>query len=294
MMKRLLLIDGDGLCYHSLRETIEESLVVLEEKIQNMFEKTEGTHYTMFVSKGTYFRHDIAGYKEKRVYSSKNPWVKVLKEVLISKYKAQYMPKVEADDLVAYFHTLPVWLRFEGIGDDTPIEDEFINKEVERIVCSPDKDLLQGLVGNHFNYSYKITPKAKEKSKVEGDYSYKDEDIVKGWWVETNLVQSINFLRGQMIIGDTSDGISGIPKKGEAYWVKMCDRGDLSYAHILIEYISYFGETQGIYEFQKNYRLLRILSTKEDFLREIGKVPNYPTIVEIPKKEEYFKPSKDF
>jgi len=31
---KLALIDADGLCYHSLRETLEDSLTALDEKIK--------------------------------------------------------------------------------------------------------------------------------------------------------------------------------------------------------------------------------------------------------------------
>ena len=104
---------------------------------------------------------------------------------------------------------------------------------------------------------------------------------VKGNWVETTEVEAGIFKKGQLIIGDSADGVLGIPRKGEKYWEKMCGRGESSLNHILIEYISHFGETQGVFEFQKNFRLLHILQTPEDFIREIGKVPDYPNITEV-------------
>ena len=153
--KKLALIDADGLAYHSLRETLEESLTVLNEKIQNIFEKTKCTHYCMFISKGKYFRHSIDPlYKVNRSYGAKNPWAKVLKEVLIAKYHATYMPEVEADDLISYWYHIPKLTHLVGHGESLEIDDEFFNNEVPRIICSPDKDILQGIAGKHFNYSY--------------------------------------------------------------------------------------------------------------------------------------------
>ena len=39
--------------------------------------------------------------------------------------------------------------------------------------------------------------------------------------------------------------------------------------------------SQGIYNFQKNYRLLHLLDTDEDFMREIGTIPEMPKIQEV-------------
>jgi hypothetical protein len=50
---------------------------------------------------------------------------------------------------------------------------------------------------------------------------------------------------------------------------------------ILSKYLNKYGQSQGIYEFQKNYRLLHMLDCDEDFMREIGKLPEFPKIIEI-------------
>ena len=68
MVKILSLIDSDGLIYHSSRNTLEESILTLNEKIQNIYEKTQCTHAAFFISKGKYFRHEISNgtYKSNR------------------------------------------------------------------------------------------------------------------------------------------------------------------------------------------------------------------------------------
>ena len=51
---------------------------------------------------------------------------------------------------------------------------------------------------------------------------------------------------------------------------------------VFTAYKKKYGVSQGIYEFQKNYRLLHLLSSDEDFNREIGELPKFPIISEVP------------
>ena len=53
---------------------------------------------------------------------------------------------------------------------------------------------------------------------------------------------------------------------------------------ILSRYITHHRNIpKAIFEFQKNYRLLHLLSTNLDFEREIGKLPQLPKIIELNK-----------
>ena len=95
-----------------------------------------------------------------------------------------------------------------------------------------------------------------------------------------------------MLMGDATDGITGIPGIGVKGAEKILFELGLSSApphlseHVLSRYISYYHSvSQGIYEFQKNYRLLHLLSTEEDYLREIGELPTFPIVNEIKPKE---------
>ena len=54
------------------------------------------------------------------------------------------------------------------------------------------------------------------------------------------------------------------------------------------EYIVKYGETLGIYNFQKSYRMLHLLETEDEFITEVGYL-NLPTEFQkviIPAKEE--------
>ena len=281
MNKRLCLIDGDGLIYMSSKETLEESITNLNDKISNIFEKTESTHYVIFISNSPYFRHSIDPlYKSSRSkYGTPLKWLKTLKAYLREKWYAQSMDLVEADDLVNYWYN---WQSF-GYGKSTVNSDKeeitircnstIVYKDVEKIICSPDKDLLQSIKGFHFNYSYRLENKEDPSS------------LIKGWWVETSINSAMNFKFQQLVCGDISDGITGIKGKGIKFFES---NPDWDLCNILEWYLKVYGQSQGIFEYQKNYRLLHLLSSDEDFMREIGKLPEFPLINEVPsvKTEE--------
>lgn len=278
-MQKLLLIDSDGLVYHSLRETVEESIQILNEKIQNMFEKTKATHYVMFISQGKYFRHNLyPEYKQSREKYRNNPsskWVKVLKQYLIAEWNAQWMDMCEADDLCSYFYnknirTIKGESTFYFAGEHDVLDFE----EVEKIICSPDKDLLQSIPGKHFNYSYKLEDKTDLNS------------VVKGWWVETSINNASFFTWEQAVCGDVADGVKCLFGKGKAWVDKNFAGKSLKEVQHLVfdEYMKEYGTEKGIYEFQKNYRLLHMLNCDEDFIREVGVLPKFPEIQTVNKQ----------
>lgn len=282
-MNKLALIDADGLTYHSLRDSLQESLSVIDEKILNIFEKTEATHYILFISQGKYFRHNLfPEYKLSREKYRNNPsskWVKVLKQYLIANWNAQWMDNVEADDLVAYWKNKSIYFHPEESNFDTnnmcwDKVDENAQLVSDKIICSPDKDLLQSISGKHFNYSYKLEDKTDLNS------------VVKGWWVETTVNNASFFTWEQMVCGDTADGVKCLFGKGKAWVDKNFTGKSLKEVQHLVfdEYMQEYSTEKGIYEFQKNYRLLHMLDCDEDFMREVGKLPNFPEIQPINKQ----------
>jgi len=231
----------------------------------------------LLVSKGKYFRHEISkskeapegSYKSNRTYTTQ-PWVKTIKEYLIVKYKAVWYPNLEADDIAAWLMNQKLYLNTLISGKE--IIDSYIpdssqlqsSEEVNKILVAKDKDLLYSIPGNHLNFSKKLGP---EEWGME--------------WVETSEADAANFVKSQMIIGDVSDGISGLYRKGEAYWKKISVEVVPSWGEILQLYIVDYGESKGIFEFQKNYRLLHMLSTDEDMLREVGYIPQLPNFQKV-------------
>lgn len=276
----ILLIDADGLAFHSLRESLEDSLNALDDKILNMFEETKATHYVMFISKGKYFRHNIyPDYKKPRErYRDRKSWIRTMKAVLEEKYDAQWVEGVEADDLVAYYnqqefiyHPDPQQVMLKRTCENLKFLETA--EEAEVIICTPDKDLLESIPGKHFNYSYKLIDKEDPGS------------VVRGWWVETSVEDAIKFSKMQMIVGDTADNIPGLEGRGIKYWEKISLEFVPTYEDILSEYVVKYGLSEGIYRFQLNYRLLHLLNCDADFIREIGSIPEDLRISEVNPRE---------
>lgn len=280
MTKILALIDADALTYQSSKDSLEESILTLNEKIQNIYEKTQCTHAAFFISKGKYFRHSISSdYKLSRgKYPTKLLWLKTLKAYLEENYQANSMHSCEADDLIALnYNRNFIYLKE---SDQVCAKEDCANinmlansEEVKVIISSPDKDLLQSIEGEHFNYTYKLEDKSNPDS------------IIKGWWVETSLLSAYDFIWKQVLMGDAADNVQGLNKIGEKTafkWINECKEGYASF--VLNKYIDHYqDESKAIFEFQKNYRLLHLLSTNEDFEREIGQIPQLPKIIELNK-----------
>lgn len=257
-MKNLAIIDADSIAYLGGKEdSLQQILEKVDYKIQEILTETKADYYVLLVSKGKYFRHDISkskeapegSYKANRSYLTQ-PWVKTIKEYLIVKYKAVWYPNLEADDISA-------WLMNKKEFDVSNQPELW--GTINKILVAKDKDLLLSIPGRHLNFSKKLGP---EEWGIE--------------WVETSEADASNFVKSQMIIGDVSDGISGLYRKGEAYWKKISAEIVPSWGEILQLYIVDYGESKGIFEFQKNYRLLHMLTTDEDMLREVGYIPKLP------------------
>jgi hypothetical protein len=120
------------------------------------------------------------------------------------------------------------------------------------IICSPDKDVLKQVDSVHFNY------RTAEK-------------------IGTTKMDSEKFLWKQMLMGDSTDGIVGIPKVGE----KTADAAlegvnikDMP-ALVLNKYIEKFGTHEGVHKFSETFKLVYILRTKEEAFLETGvSIPN--------------------
>tara|TARA_R110000737_G_scaffold122695_2_gene154621 strand:+ start:103 stop:849 length:747 start_codon:yes stop_codon:yes gene_type:complete len=118
---------------------------------------------------------------------------------------------------------------------------------LKTVICSPDKDVLYQNKGVHYNYG-------------------KAELII----VDEN--ESIEFLWKQMLMGDSTDGIQGIPKVGAKTadaWLKPI-YADKMPEFVLNKYIEKFGIYKGISNFAETFKLVYILKSKEDVLLETG------------------------
>ena len=122
------------------------------------------------------------------------------------------------------------------------------------VICSPDKDVLYQNRGIHYNYG-------------------KAETVV------VDEVEAITFLWKQVLMGDSTDGIPGLPKIGPKTantWLKDIGREEMP-TFVLNKYIETFGNHEGILKFVETFRLIYILKTHDEVKLETG--------VELPELE---------
>ena len=113
------------------------------------------------------------------------------------------------------------------------------------VICSPDKDVLYQNRGIHYNYG-------------------KAESVV------VDEVEATRFLWKQVLMGDSTDGIQGIPKVGPKTadkWLEDVNTDEMP-TFVLQKYIEKFGYAEGITNFAETFKLVYILKNKEDVLRE--------------------------
>jgi len=118
---------------------------------------------------------------------------------------------------------------------------------LKTVICSPDKDVLYQNKGVHYNYG-------------------KAEPII----VDEN--EALGFLWKQMLMGDSTDGIQGIPKVGPKTaetWLKDLLPNEMP-EFVLNKYIEKFDIHEGIHRFAETFKLVYMLKSKEDVFRETG------------------------
>ena len=115
------------------------------------------------------------------------------------------------------------------------------------ILCSPDKDVLYQAKGKHYNYG-------------------------KAEWITTTAENAETFLWKQLLMGDSGDGVPGIPKIGpKTAEIILKDQKLLDMpAIVLKKYIEKFGILKGITIFEETFNLLYILQSAEDVLQSTG------------------------
>lgn len=245
MKGTVALIDGDSLIYYEMgKPTLEEALLSIDSRINQMFEVTKATKYAGFLTSGRCFRYAAAKskpYKGNRKYNDKPIIFPAIKEYLRQRWNFISVPELEADDLVSVFHD-----------------------PLKTVICSPDKDVLYQNKGLHYNYG-------------------KAESIL----VDEN--EALTFLWKQMLMGDSTDGIIGIPKVGPKTadkWLEPLIPNEMP-AFVLNKYIEFFGEAIGISKFAETFKLVYMLKTDDDVLRETGLVLDPLTLYLVePQNEE--------
>lgn len=202
-------------------KSLEEVLKASNDIITTILDKTSANYFCGFLGACRSFRKDVyPDYKANRKSLEKPRYYNELKDYLYNTWK--FIPTkegLEADDAVN-------------------IVRNNLQNDYNCIIVSSDKDLIRCIKGKYLNpRDLSII----ETSKVDAD---------------------INFWRS-MITGDTIDNIYGIPGRGKVYFDKLLEFMEDKHTHFAMEvldrYIQHFGEEEGIEEFRKNYKCLKIL-----------------------------------
>mgnify|MGYP003152123511 CR=1 FL=1 len=232
MTNKIALIDADSLIYFEMgKPTLEEALEGIDSRINQMLIETGCTHYAGFLTSGRCYRYNVAKsrpYKGNRKYGNKPIIFPAIKEYLRQQWNFISISELEADDLVSIY-----------------ANELALGKLQHTVICSPDKDVLYQNAGTHYNY------------RTAEEIVCTEEDATR-------------FLWKQMLMGDSTDGIPGIPKVGPKtaeMWLSNIQLEGMP-GFVLEKYIEKFGMSSGISIFAETHKLIYILKTKEDALRE--------------------------
>ena len=248
-MSKTLLIDGDSLMYYeAFKEQSEEKAIEsINKRLLYMCEQNNADRYLGFLTKGSCFRYKVAK----------------------SKGYKESRPREKPELLLQLTDYLQNTLKFEIVpqleADDLVC---YWNNQLEEetIICSPDKDVLKQIPGKHYNYRW--TTKTR------------------GCWVTTSEEDAEKFLWQQVLMGDSTDSIPGLPGVGEKTALKILENKesplsgcDKTYSALVLgEYVKAFGISEGISRFAETFKLVYMLRTPEDVKRETDLVLEKPQI----------------
>jgi 5'-3' exonuclease len=242
-MKKLkpkkVLIDGDLHCYDipyaaesGLEEGVSPSLdycmLAFESRLERILEATGCTEYVIYLTGKGNFRENLATIKPYKGNRSGKPKLyKLMREWLQFKFQAEVIHGMEADDKLA------------------------IEQKGDTVICSRDKDLRM-VEGWHYGYQCGKQPEFKLKwiDKL-GYLERNDKGKVKGG--------GLMFFYLQMLTGDTTDNIQGVPKVGDvkAYNIlKDCTTEQEMFSLVYQEYVKGYGEDNAREAMLENGNLL--------------------------------------
>jgi len=151
------------------------------EKVQQILDSTGCCDAELHFTSGMNFRYTVdPSYKANRTGTRRPEGLYKLKVMLLEEYPGSISTEWEADDIVAY------------------------KKKAEPdkyIMAAIDKDILYSVPGTHFNYYSKLEAKSGP---------------IMPHFVTIDEYNALQYNYKQAIIGDSTDGIKGVPGLGKA------------------------------------------------------------------------------
>lgn len=232
--KKIALIDADSLIYYEMNKpTLEEALEGIDTRIQTIMEETGAEYFAGFLTVGKCFRYRLA--KAKPYKHNRKVGAKPPVFYAVKEYLKQ-----------AWNFS---WVHGLEADDCVSLYAKIVTEEGNiPIICSPDKDVLKQVPGKHFNFQ-----------KCE--------------WVNTSIIVGDQFLWMQTLMGDSTDGIPGIPGLGAKTAEKIINANDgiTSYAQDVLQvYIDKFGTIEGISKFTETFNLVYMLREPEEVIKHTG------------------------
>jgi len=187
---KILLIDADTIVYATCssieypaneEETewsidLEQALDISVSKVEELLSLTGCKSAELHFTSGKNFRYSVLpDYKAIRKDTRYPVGIRELKTLMLKDYPGKINIDFEADDVVCM------------------LKREYPDKY---IIAAVDKDVLNGVAGTHFNYYKNVKYKIPMK------------------WVTTTKEQAMRFPYLQSLMGDSADGIKGVPRCG--------------------------------------------------------------------------------
>jgi 5'-3' exonuclease len=197
-------------------------------------------------TKGNFRDKVVDNYKANRAANTKTPFYYEVRDMMQILYNSTAYGNYEADDLVTMAH------RKLGV--------------YKSVLVSPDKDLLQVYPGVIFNPTKRVLIVNKEPiGSLTETIKHSEAGLKK-----TKITgQGTKFLFFQMLIGDTTDNIKGVPRVGpvKAYaTLNDCKTLDDMYNATYIHYLSYYKtQIEALKQIQINFKLLYMQSRDSTF-----------------------------
>lgn len=171
-------------------EPLENCLYLVRQDIYGILEAVRASSYKVFIKGEGNFRNEISKtrvYKGNRDALHRPKYERDIREYLIGKWGAVVVNDMEADDAIAMEQAEDIEECLVPRGMD-PNTDEILYGKFATIICAIDKDFNQ-VPGWHYNFS--------KKDK---------------YWVSEE--DALRFFYQQLLTGDPSDNIQGIPGCG--------------------------------------------------------------------------------
>lgn len=174
------LIDGDNLAIAAAATAEDSDVWIAKARASEMLERiladVNATEYEVWLSGPVNFRYTVyPEYKATRLNAKRPRWEKEVKQFLVDEWNANYSDGCEADDML-------------GVRQMA---------EIGTIACHLDKD-IDMIPGRHYNWELSRLGKVIRKAR---------EYVV-------TPAEAIRFFYYQMLIGDPTDNIKGVPGLG--------------------------------------------------------------------------------